>query len=700
MYKKSQFVFPPLWVLASTMVLSACGGGDEASEVLVKNVQASASFSFSGQFEAGQEIVSTVAVHDVNGIENATLSYQWYNQTGQISGATTPSIQLTNEHVEQAIYLAVSFVDDLGFSELLTSSSYAVSAKLSASVLLEGNSFEDQSLVAVPTVSITGGEYSYQWSRAGEEIFQATSNTYLLTAEDIDKKVSVELSYTVNGKTVVVESDFSNSVVHVNHPAVGSVSISGDVEEQSTVTAVLQANDADGIENMSVTYQWFDESGEINGATANSLALQPSDNGKNIHVEVSFIDDLGAEESFSSANTIVKNKPEMLMVSSDGYEMYITKSEDLGDTWLASESILPNNGDEDYYPEVATDNKGNIVAVWEFYDSAYDVMYSYSHDNGATWSPRAQLNPDGDIDNLDASRPDIATDGEGTWVAIWGTEEDIQGSGAGDSDIAYQISKDNGKTWGDTTLLNAFGKNTPSSRNSDPVIIIKEQLWLVTWYSNFDLDGGASTDRDILYSYSEDKGGTWSVPAYLNHQASVDSSTDYFVKVDMNDSGFGVAAWAGKGTGVDDLDIWAATTSDFGKTWTDAKRINNYGATDSTSDQDYADSVVVTPDNIAVITWHGENPTFGGEDDVYYSVSTDLGLNWSEEVALNPNADSDSQIEESAMLTYTPEGTWIVNWHNQNEYDTWMSTSTDLVTWTTPVKVLDNSYSQSVILFH
>ena len=89
-----------------------------------------------------------------------------------------------------------------------------------------------------------------------------------------------------------------------NTPATGAPTISGTAQAGQTLTAGTSGiSDADGLTNVTYGYQWLADDTEVDGATSSTYTLQPSDNGKTIKVRVTFTDDLGNEESLTSAGT-------------------------------------------------------------------------------------------------------------------------------------------------------------------------------------------------------------------------------------------------------------------------------------------------------------------------------------------------------------------------------------------------------------
>ena len=61
--------------------------------------------------------------------------------------------------------------------------------------------------------------------------------------------------------------------------------------------------DADGLDDVSFTYQWLADDTEIAGATGLTYTVAAADEGKAIKVEISFTDDVGNDESLTSAAT-------------------------------------------------------------------------------------------------------------------------------------------------------------------------------------------------------------------------------------------------------------------------------------------------------------------------------------------------------------------------------------------------------------
>ena len=110
-------------------------------------------------------------------------------------------------------------------------------------------------------------------------------------------------------------------------------------------------------------------------------------------------------------------------------------------------------------------------------------------------------------------------------------------------------------------LLNT-NATTDTGNDVDPVITTDGLgNWVAVWRSNENL-AGAGTDTDIFVATSTDNGGSWSGPAPLNTNATTDTGADFNPTITTDGLGNWVAVWrsnenlAGAGT---DEDIFVAT---------------------------------------------------------------------------------------------------------------------------------------------
>ena len=89
-----------------------------------------------------------------------------------------------------------------------------------------------------------------------------------------------------------------------NSPATGQPSISGTAQVGETLTVDTSGiDDADGLANVSFSYQWLANGADIAGATSSTYTLVDDDAGLTIKLKVSFFDDKNNQEALTSEAT-------------------------------------------------------------------------------------------------------------------------------------------------------------------------------------------------------------------------------------------------------------------------------------------------------------------------------------------------------------------------------------------------------------
>ena len=92
----------------------------------VPNSPASGAPSITGTAQVGERLTAdTSGIADADGLSGATFNYQWVAGESDIAGATGSTYTLTSSEEGQTIQVGVSFTDDAGFDESLTSAATA-----------------------------------------------------------------------------------------------------------------------------------------------------------------------------------------------------------------------------------------------------------------------------------------------------------------------------------------------------------------------------------------------------------------------------------------------------------------------------------------------------------------------------------------------------------------------------------------------
>ena len=258
------------------------------------------------------------SINDRDGLTDATYSYQWLADDAEIAGATSSIYTVASAVEGKAIKVRVSFTDDRGTDESLTSSATADAA---SNLAITGTSWVGNILTAdtsgiVDADGLVSASYSYQWisndGSSDTDIQNATGSSYTLVAGDEGNTIKVRVSFTDDAGNDETLTSSATAAVTSNSAATGAPVITGTAHVGETLTATTAGIvDADGLVNVSYSYQWISNDGssdtDIEDATGSSYTLVASDEGNTIKVKVSFTDDAGNDESLTSAATAAVN---------------------------------------------------------------------------------------------------------------------------------------------------------------------------------------------------------------------------------------------------------------------------------------------------------------------------------------------------------------------------------------------------------
>ena len=171
------------------------------------NSPATGAPTISGAAQVGETLkADTSGIADEDGLENVTFSYQWLADDTAIQGATNADYTLVEADEGKAIKVQVSFADDAGHNETLTSAAtYAVSAKpnspATGAPTISGTAQVGETLTAdtsriADADGLSNVQYEHQWLADDAAIAGATGFTYTPVAADEGKVIKVQVSFT------------------------------------------------------------------------------------------------------------------------------------------------------------------------------------------------------------------------------------------------------------------------------------------------------------------------------------------------------------------------------------------------------------------------------------------------------------------------------------------------------------------------
>ena len=303
------------------------------------NTPATGQPTISGTVQVGETLTAdTRGISDDDGLDNVSFTYQWLASDTDILDATSSTYTLADADEGKAVKVKVSFEDDAGNGETLTSAATAAVAaapaatpltashedapashdgqdsftfklRFSEEVALSYLSLRDHAFT-VTGGSVTKAQRLTQESNTGWTITAtpgSDADVTLVLPETTDcaasgavctaggKQLSAALTLTVPGPEPPPQQ---------NIPATGAPTIGGTARVDETLTVSTSGiADADGLVNVSYSYQWQADDSDIAGATAATYTLADADLGKTVRVRVNFSDDADNEETLTSAAT-------------------------------------------------------------------------------------------------------------------------------------------------------------------------------------------------------------------------------------------------------------------------------------------------------------------------------------------------------------------------------------------------------------
>lgn len=505
-------------LLTSSFLLSACIDSSSSKDT-PSNVNASGTITFSGYERVGETLTAAVEYTDDNGTNLASLSYQWFAGDTEIEDANSASITLDGSLEDLAVHLQVSFTDDDGFQENLSSESITVGPAFKISLLADSSrtltfgqssdTGESWSAFSQFTVSDPASEYNYYPSVA---------------ADNEGNLVMVAISESSNDANPAYGYDYTliTSYSHDN-----GASWSDTVPLTSTLAVSADDTPPD------VTYDG---------------------NGNWIAVWISYEDYLstGADDdvfyAVSTDKGVTWSTPALVNKYGDS------------DSTLDDNPVVAANGDHwfiSWHSRMQPDGSSG---------SDYDLYGIYSDDAGVTWSDPTALNPDAQSDSDTDYFPQVDINANGKGVLAYSSEND------GDLDIYAIMTNDFGKTWSAPVVVNSDHASDTAMQDYPTSVVFTDDAIAIAWEGKTPTTG---SDVEAIMSYSTDNGASWADLTILNMLPASDSESEEEPKLIKHPSGGWVASFISNG------DVYTATSADL-EAWAAPQSIMAVDADDQT----------------------------------------------------------------------------------------------------------------------
>ena len=274
----------------------------------VANTAATGQPTISGTPQVGQSLTAgTADIGDADGLDRVSYNYQWLAGDANIQHATARTHTPGVNDVGKTIRVKVSFTDDRGNAETLTSIATAAvlatvpTAPQGLTVTTGDQVQELDASWQAPTSNggsaITG--YKVQWKESADswdtaaDVSRATvtGTTHTITGLTGGVEYAVRVMATNSAGDGPASAEARGTAAAENNAPTGLPSISGTAQVGETLTAsTSNIDDEDGLEDVAYRYQWVQNDGtdnaDIAGETSSTYTLVDADQGQTIRVKV------------------------------------------------------------------------------------------------------------------------------------------------------------------------------------------------------------------------------------------------------------------------------------------------------------------------------------------------------------------------------------------------------------------------------
>lgn len=317
------------------------------------------------------------------------------------------------------------------------------------------------------------------------------------------------------------------------------------------------------------------------------------------------------------------------------YYIYYSYSTDEGKTWSLNERV--NDSDSAFFPCITLDDLGRPVVVWaDCRNGGWDIYVSRREDNG--WTEGIRINDD----NIHQARNPNLFFKNGKFYAAWSDNRN------GSLTDVYFSSSNDLKNWSQNIRVNDDLGYEPVA--SDPQIAVGNDNIIYIVFNGWEGNVPGGRYPDCYFTKSTDGGQTWMSPQVRMNLQTAWYQQDPDIAVD--DKGWLYAVWEDDAEEFFDFNIRFACSTDGGLNWTN-KIIDD----DSNFGFRLYPMIIFNNGYLDAI-WGYDNRN--GRQDIYFTLSKNQGQDWSPNQIVNNNQ---SMVNGGVQMAGNNLGDVYCVWH-------------------------------------
>lgn len=324
--------------------VTGTGGTTESNAVTYQSVNAPVISAVSANPTVGG-LSGTVALSTIAS-GSGTLTYQWYEGSSPLSGKTSASVSVSVSDSASTLHTYHVVVTDQ-YSQATTSDNVTYQSYPAPSVTVTGDKTDGalQSTVTLTATATGQGTLSYQWYEGSTALPGKTSASVTV---DVSDSVSTAHTYHVVVTDTYGQTGTSNDVTYTTHE-VPTVSVSANSSEGALTSSVTLTAAASGQGTLS--YQWYEGSSAIQGATSSTYTANLTDSTGTTHTYHVVVSDVYGQSvtsdnvtyttvSFPTISTVSASPNDGALQSSVTLTVVASGASPLTYQWYEGSSIL------------------------------------------------------------------------------------------------------------------------------------------------------------------------------------------------------------------------------------------------------------------------------------------------------------------------------------------------------------------------